>query len=174
MGGAGLQSNRGENPAQTFAFVAGVVYLVVGFAGFAVTGLDGFVADGGDALLGFDLNVFHNFVHLAIGGYLLVVSRLSDPVISQGVLVGGGLVLVLAALLGFMDNLQILSIDSGAAADNFLHLFSGLAAVIFGLIGAGVTTAQAQRRGPAPGRRTDGGPSTVELDIPATAGRRGR
>jgi hypothetical protein len=174
MAGAGLGSERGENPAQVFAFLAGVIYLVVGFAGFVVTGLDGFVTDGEDALLGFDLNVFHNFVHVAVGAYLLVVSRLGDPVIAQGVLIGGGLVLVLAALLGFMDDLQILSVDSGTAADNFLHLFSGLAATIFGLIGAGVTGAQQPERDLAPETRPGAVPATVELDIPMTAGRPGR
>jgi hypothetical protein len=171
VGGAGLGSEQRADPAQVFAFLAGVIYLFVGLAGFAVTGLSGFVTDGEDALLGLDLNVFHNFVHLAIGGYLLVVSRLTDPVIAQGVLIGGGLVFVLAALLGFMDNLQILSVDSGTAADNFLHLFSGLAALIFGLIGAGASQAEVPARGLMPETRESAVPATVELDIPMTAGR---
>ncbi len=38
-----------------------------------------------------------------------------------------------AGLLGFLNQLQILSIDAELAADNFLHLFSGLAAVAFGI-----------------------------------------
>lgn len=41
-----------------------------------------------------------------------------------------------AGLLGFLNQLQILSIDAELAADNFLHLFSGLAAVAFGILGA--------------------------------------
>ena len=168
--GAGQVSEQGDNPAQVFAFVVGVVYLLLGCVGFAVTGLSGFVADDADALLGFDLNVFHNLVHMAIGGYLLVVSRLRDPVIAQGVLIGGGLVFVLAALLGFMNDLQILSIDSGTAPDNFLHLFSGLAAILFGLIGAGVTRSRAPA-GLAPGGVA---PSGVELDIPMAPARPGR
>jgi hypothetical protein len=80
--------------------------------------------------------VFHNVVHLAIGGGFLLVSRLNDATIAQGVVIGGGLVYVLAGLLGFLNEMQILSIDSELAADNFLHLLSGLAAVIFGLLGA--------------------------------------
>jgi hypothetical protein len=104
--------------------------------GFAVTGFTGVTTDGGDALVGFDLNVFHNVVHLAIGAGFLFVSRLSDPTITQGVVIGGGLVYILAGLLGFLNELQILSIDTELAADNFLHLFSGVAAVTFGLIGA--------------------------------------
>lgn len=126
----------GENVTQAFALVVGLVYVVIGIVGFAVTGFTGVTTDGQDKLLGFDLNVFHNFVHLAIGAGFLLVSRLNDASIAQGVVIGGGLVYVLAALLGFLNVLQILSIDDEFAPDNFLHLFSGLAAVIFGLIGA--------------------------------------
>ena len=127
---------QGRNITQVFALVVGVVYLLVGVVGFAVTGFTGLTTDGTDKLIGFDLNVFPNVVHLAIGAGFIVVSRLRDPTITQGVVIGGGLVYVLAALLGFLNELQILSIDTEFAADNFLHLFSGVAAVLFGVVGA--------------------------------------
>ena len=126
---------QGTNVAQVFALVVGIVYLAVGIVGFAVTGFTGFVADTDEALLGFDLNVFGNIVHLLIGGGFLVASRM-DAVITQGVVIGGGLVYILAALLGFLNELQILSINDEIAPDNFLHLVSGSAAVLAGLIGA--------------------------------------
>lgn len=138
---AGQQRTRstaggsGRNITQVFALVVGVTYLLVGVVGFAVTGFTGVTSDGADKLLVFDLNVFHNVVHLAIGAGFIAVSRLSDPTVTQGVVIGAGLVYVLAGLLGFLNQLQILSIDSELAADNFLHLFSGLAAVLFGLAG---------------------------------------
>ena len=135
----------GENITQVFALVVGVVYLLIGIVGFAVTGFTGVTTDGQDKLLGFDLNVFHNVVHLAIGAGFILVSRLNDASIAQGVVIGGGLVYVLAALLGFLNELQILSIDSELAADNFLHLFSGIAAVAFGLLGMRQTDAAAAR-----------------------------
>ena len=127
---------QGMDITQMFALAVGLAYLAIGIVGFAATGFTGITSDGRDALLGFDLNVFHNVVHLAIGAGFLAVSRLSDPTITQGVVIGGGAVYVLAGLLGFLNDLQILSIDSALAADNFLHLFSGLAAVTFGIIGA--------------------------------------
>jgi len=126
---------QGTNVTQVFALVVGIGYLAVGIVGFAMTGFTGVVTDGGDSLLGFDLNVFHNVVHLAIGAGFLIASRM-DAVITQGVVIGGGLVYILAALLGFLNELQILSINDEIAPDNFLHLVSGSAAVLAGLIGA--------------------------------------
>lgn len=135
----------GENIAQVFALIVGLVYLVVGLVGFAVTGFTGLTTNGDDALVGFDLNMFHNVVHLGIGLGFLAVSRLRDARITQGVVIAGGLVYVLAAALGFLNELQILSIDDELAADNFLHLVSGAAAVIFGLLGARQSDAYAAR-----------------------------
>lgn len=128
------------NAANLFALVVGVAYAFVGVVGFFVTGFEGVVQNGPDALLGFDLNPLHNVIHLAIGLGFIVASRL-DPTLAQGIVIGGGLVYLLAAVLGFVNNLQIISINDEVAADNFLHLVSGSAAVIFGLIGARQTDA---------------------------------
>ena len=135
-----------SNVAQVFALVVGVVYALVGVVGFAVTGFEGVTQNGPDDLLGFDLNPFHNVVHLAIGLGFILASRL-DATLTQGIVIGGGLVYILAALLGFLNELQILSIDDEVAADNFLHLVSGSLAVLFGLIGARQTDALAASRG---------------------------
>lgn len=127
---------RRENLAQPFALIVGGVYLLVGLVGFTVTGFSGLVISHGHSLLGFDLNVFHNLVHIVIGLGFVVVSRVPDSAITQGVLIGGGAVYLAAALLGFLDKLPILAVDGSLAPDNFLHLFSGAAAVVFGLLGA--------------------------------------
>ena len=50
--------------SRTIALVLGLGYIVVGLAGFAATGFTGFVEDTDETLLGFDVNVFHNIVHL--------------------------------------------------------------------------------------------------------------
>ena len=126
--------NRGLS--KTFALAVGVVYVLVGVVGFAVTGFSGLVADTDAALLGFDLNPFHNIVHLAIGAFLIAVSRVDVEGVTEGVLIGGGLVYVLAAVLGFTNNLQLLSINDVLAPDNFLHLVSGVLAIVVGAIGA--------------------------------------
>jgi Domain of unknown function (DUF4383) len=136
-----------RNIAQLFAVVVGVAYLAIGLIGFAVTGFSGAVLDGPDALLGFDLNPFHNVVHLGVGLILLVTGSLRDPVIAEGALIGGGLVYLLAAVLGFLGGLEIISINDGdeLAPDNFLHLFSGAAALAAGVLGARQSSARMVR-----------------------------
>ncbi len=125
-----------RHPAQFAALAVGIVYLAVGLIGFAVTGFSGWVVDTREDLLSFDLNGFHNIVHLGVGAILIGVSLVREPTITQGVLIGGGLVYLLAAVLGFTGNLgSLLSIDGKLASDNFLHLVSGAAAVLVGLLG---------------------------------------
>lgn len=134
--------------AQIGAAIVGVAYLAIGVVGFAVTGFGNFVQDTGYGIIGFDLNPFHNIIHLVVGGYLLFVSRLGRT-ITEGALIGGGLVYLVAAILGLDNHLQIISINSATAPDNFLHIASGLAALLLGLIsslgnseGAGETVEQ--------------------------------
>ena len=130
-----MASSEGKNIAQVGAFLVGVVYTAIGVIGFVVTGFGEFVQDTPDDLLGFDLNPFHNVVHLAVGAYLLFVSMLSR-VASEGALIGGGLVYLVAAILGFNERLPIISISEVHAPDNYLHLASGTAALLIGLIGS--------------------------------------
>jgi len=132
------------NAAKLFAVAAGAGYLLLGVVGFAVTGFEGVVSDGPDGLIGFDLNPFHNVFHMVVGIGFLVASRL-DETLTQGIIIGGGLVYIVATLLGFLNQLQILSIDDSIAPVSFLHLVSGSAAVIFGLIGARQTDAHFSR-----------------------------
>ena len=95
--------------AQLGAAVVGVVYVLVGLVGFAITGFGGFVTDTNDTLIGFDINPFHNVVHLVIGAYLLIAVSLGRTA-TEGALIGGGIVYLLAAFLGFDGRLEILSL----------------------------------------------------------------
>jgi ABC-type transport system involved in multi-copper enzyme maturation permease subunit len=125
------------NVARLFALAIGLGYVAAGVVGFAVTGFTGpVVLNTDDALLGFfDLNIFHNIVHLAIGLGLIVAWRVRDVAITQGVLIGVGLFYLVAAGLGFLNYLQLISINSSLSFDNFFHLLTGVVALIFGLIG---------------------------------------
>lgn len=124
----------GTSPARAFALIFGIVYVTVGIVGFAVTGFDDWLVNTDEHLLIFELNAFHNVVHLAIGALLLMGYRRPTEDATQGVNIGIGVFLLAAAAIGFTGygTLEIISIDSALAADNFLHLASGIVAVIFG------------------------------------------
>lgn len=129
-------TSDGGNVAKAAALLLGLGYVGIGVIGFAATGLSGFVADTGADILGFDLNIFHNVVHLAIGAGLVVASRVRDVAVTQGILMGVGLFYTLAAILGFSNNLQLISINDSLSIDNFFHLLTGVIALMFGLLGA--------------------------------------
>ncbi len=127
----------GGGLARGAALLIGAGYVVAGLVGFIATGFTGFVADTDEQLLGFfDLNIFHNVVHLAIGAGLILASRVRDVTVTEGVLIGVGLFYILAALLGFLDELQIISINFALSIDNFFHLATGLLSFLAGAIAA--------------------------------------
>ena len=124
-----------KTPAQTFALVFGVVYLLIGIVGFAVTGFDDFASDTfGEKLLIFPLNPLHNLVHIAIGALWIGASRAHDSAKSTNTLVGA--VYLLTAILGFAGILDFLAIEDASSADNFLHLGSAILSLYFGTAGA--------------------------------------
>lgn len=118
-----------------FATIFGVAYVAGGLVGFAITGFDGFVANGDDALLIFEINPFHNVVHLGTGLLWLLAARLPKVEATQGVHQGIAIVYLLATVLGALGMLTILSIDGFAAADNLLHLASAVGAGAAALVG---------------------------------------
>lgn len=116
-----------------FGLVFGVVYLVVGLVGFAVTGFDHFAAETNEKLIVFALNPLHNIAHIGVGALLLVGSARHETAKSMNLLVG--VVYLLLAILGFAGVLvdEILSVNS---ADNFLHVATAALAIYFGTAGA--------------------------------------
>ncbi len=139
-------ATSGKSLAQLGAFAVGVVYIAVGIIGFFITGFDNFAQDTTSKLLVFDINPLHNLIHLFIGLYLLLVSRF-DTTVAEGALIGGGIVYVVAGILGATNDLQILSTTSATSADTFLHFASGIAAILIGLVSATRTTAAGRRSG---------------------------
>jgi hypothetical protein len=115
-----------------FGFVFGAVYLLVGAAGFAVTGGVDFAATQGKALVIFDVNPLHNYVHLGVGA-LLLLGALIGLIASKGANILVGVVYLLVGLAGlFLVNstYNILAIN---LADNGLHIVTGLLALVIGL-----------------------------------------
>ena len=121
------QGIRGMSWPQLLAMAIGVVYALIGIAGFFVTGFDDFFGHTGDELLGFELNGFHNVVHLVIGaaGILLARTLAGARTFGWVLAVGYGAAFVYG-LFAIGESWDFLSLNW---ADNILHLVSALIGV---------------------------------------------
>jgi hypothetical protein len=125
-----------RTPVQNAARLVGIVFLLVGIAGFIpgiTTNLyDGleFASDDGDAeLLGiFKVSVLHNIVHGLFGIAGLALAKTASG--ARTFLIGGGAIYIALWLLGLLGGADWLPSNS---ADDWLHLALG-----GGLIALGV------------------------------------
>jgi Domain of unknown function (DUF4383) len=132
-----------RTPVQNVARLVGVVFLLVGVAGFIpgiTTNLyDGleFAGDDGTAeLLGiFKVSVLHNIVHALFGIAGLALAATASG--ARTFLIGGGAVYLALFLLGILGGGDWIPAND---ADNWLHLVLGV-----GMIGAGVVTTRDNR-----------------------------
>lgn len=119
------------SPNRTLGAVFGVVYLLVGLAGFAVTGFSNFAGTEGDTLIVFDVNPLHNIVHLLVGGLLLGASRSVGTAKGANTLVGGVYLAVgVVGLFLIGTDANILALND---ADNGLHFASAVLLLGVGL-----------------------------------------
>jgi hypothetical protein len=125
---------------RTLGYVLGIVYLLVGALGFAVTSGVGFASQDGKSLLGFELNPLHNIVHLLVGA-LLLYGATRGVAASRAVNTAVGGVYLLVGIIGLFildSSANILALNS---ADNVLHLVSAAA-----LLAAGLATDKREAR----------------------------
>ena len=110
-----------------YAVIAlGVVYLLVGALGFAVTGGMGFASrDGGELLGVFEVNPLHNIAHLAIGAALVGAYLSGRRAVIAIAAVVGAVYLLLAVVGPFVvgTDANILALN---APDHWLHLGSAI------------------------------------------------
>jgi Domain of unknown function (DUF4383) len=131
--GIKLQTRRGRSIEQNYSLIAGTIYITIGVIGFFLTGFGSFTEMTDHALLGlFLLNPFHNIVHIGLGAFWLLAAFALTQAGTEGVNIAIGGVYALATVLGFLGYFSLLSIPSGAAGDNWLHLVSALVTLIFG------------------------------------------
>ena len=119
------------SPNRLLATVFGAVYLLVGLAGFAVTGFSNFAGTEGDTLIVFDVNPLHNIVHLAIGVLLLAASRAVTSAKAANTTVGA--VYLLVGIVGLFlvgTDANIIALNG---ADNVLHFASAILLLGVGL-----------------------------------------
>jgi hypothetical protein len=132
-----------RTPVQNVARLVGVVFLLVGVAGFipGITtnlydGLEFAGSDGTAELLGlFEVSVLHNIVHglFGVAGLALAASASG----ARTYLIGGGAIYLVLFLLGIAGGGDWIPVND---ADDWLHLVLGA-----GMIGAGVVTTRESR-----------------------------
>jgi len=112
------------------ALVFGIVFAIVGVAGFFVTNGSDFASNNtNQTLMGFEVNNLHNIVHLAIG-VALIVAYMSGRLATRYAAAVIGVVYLALGVIGpaITDtDANILSLNS---ADHWLHILSGVGLLI--------------------------------------------
>ena len=132
-----------RTPVQNVARLVGIVFLLVGIAGFipGVTtnlydGLEFAGNEGTAELLGlFQVSVLHNIVHGLFGIAGLALAATASG--ARTYLIGGGAIYIALFLLGIVGGGDWIPVNN---ADNWLHLVLGA-----GMIGLGVLTTRESR-----------------------------
>ena len=115
-----------ESPARTYALLVGAVLIVAGVVGFFYSSSFGTPGDVDPVFGIFDVNAWHNVVHIASGAAGLLAWRMGR---AREFALGFGAVYLVVAIWGFIlgDGETILSIIPINTEDNVLHLLIGAA-----------------------------------------------
>jgi uncharacterized protein DUF4383 len=132
-----------RTPVQNVARLVGIVFLVVGIAGFipGITtnlydGLEFAGNDGNAELLGlFQVSILHNIVHGLFG--IAGLALAATPGGARSFLVGGGAIYIVLWLLGILGGADWIPSNR---ADDWLHLVLGV-----GMIGLGIALTREKR-----------------------------
>lgn len=126
-----------RTPAQWYCLLFGGTLLAVGLIGFLANA--SFVVGKeleDDPLLGiFDVNGWHNVVHLLSGAFLLAFAK--KRATAKATALAFGLVYGLVTVIGFIDGTDVLAIIPTNGADNVLHLVISALAIVSGLVSSG-------------------------------------
>jgi len=151
-------AKRSTGLHQPIAAVVGVVFLLVGIAGF-IPGITSDVDllefaghDSGAELLGlFEVSVLHNVVHLLFGVAGLLLARSEST--AKTYLLGGGVIYLVLFVYGLViDHESAANFVPVNDADNWLHLALGL-----GMVAAGLIPDKQDKRPDSRTRTTPGG-----------------
>jgi hypothetical protein len=131
---------RDRSPLQIAALLVGVVFVIVGIAGF-IPGITTHVGDmkfagheSPSELLGlFQVSILHNIVHLAIGVIGLVAAATWEG--ARLYLVGGGAIYLALAIYGWVvERTSDANFVPMNNADNVLHVLLGAGMILLGVV----------------------------------------
>ena len=137
------RTRDGLTPAQLYCLLAGAALLLAGIFGFLAdatfdTGSTNDPEGGnvggalqGDSFLGFEVNGWHNLVHIASGLLLLAAFKRRD--LAKTVALTFGIVYGAVAIIGLIDGNDVFGLIPVNAADNILHIALSLAGIIAAL-----------------------------------------
>src|SRR3954451_23183112 len=132
-GAAGSRDRQGMTPAQWYCLLAGLSLLLAGVLGFISDAtFDTGTKLQGDGFLGFEVNGWHNLVHILSGLLLLSVFRRRGA--AKTVALAFGIVYGIVAVIGLIDGNDVLGIIPVNPADNILHIALSLLGIITGLV----------------------------------------
>ena len=132
--------HTGRTPAQWYCLLAGAALLLAGIFGFIAdatfdigggTDSAGGNAGGalqGDSFLGFEVNGWHNVVHILSG--IVLLAAFSKRKSAKTVALAFGVVYGLVTIIGLIDGNDVLGIIPVNSADNVLHLALSLAGIL--------------------------------------------
>ena len=131
------RDRAGRTLAQTFCLAFGITLIAIGILGFLVSSnFDTGNALQGDELIIFEVNGWHNLVHIA-SGLLLVLAAPNGP-LAATVATAFGVVYALVTVWGFIDGNDVFNLIPVNTADNFLHLVLTAAALFVGFSSGGL------------------------------------
>jgi hypothetical protein len=125
-----------RTPAQLYSLIFGATLLLAGILGFIADSSFGDLGSGvsGDELVLFEVNGWHNIVHIASG--IVGLAMAGKPSTARLFALGFGSVYLLVTLIGLIDGDSIFGLLAINAADNVLHLVIALAGIAAGLASA--------------------------------------
>ncbi len=135
MGNAAVTgARRAVHPAQLFDVLMGPVLLIVGAVGFFASSSFSVADPDASDLIVFDVNGWHNLVHIASGLLLLAGARSYGA--ARTVTLTFAATYGLVTVIGWIDGNDVLGLFPTDLADNLLHTFLTLSALAFGLMSA--------------------------------------
>jgi Domain of unknown function (DUF4383) len=137
--------SRDRTPAQLYSLLFGIVLLAVGILGFiADSSFDtGSNVEGSDFII-FEVNGWHNIVHILSGLLGLALSRRRDT--ARAYALGFGAVYLVVTIWGFITGDQVLWLIPVDTADNVLHLLIAATGLAAGLSSPAETAPRAATR----------------------------